>query len=247
MPKEKRDQSSSEDVSSTTQPISTEPLPFFDISPLFDKTQTYSTAFIGSRHSGKTFCLSSIWKRLKETNDFLFFFCNNPQAKGYKFMSEKEKKRVFDEYQPKVIEALNKFQKITKNAARGMVIFDDCSSRVHNKYDNQLQQLYIRGRNIMTGILFSTQAPQFLTKESRGNLDYAFIFKLNSSELKELVAKNFLWSVAPLPREPRNKQDKLDLICQWIDLNTDDHWAIVVDYRNGNVVYKYKAPSGGGE
>jgi len=213
-------------------------LPFFKWSE-FEDDQCYSIALIGSRYAGKSTLLEQLLAEyIRPKYDFFIFFCNNPQAEVYNnWFKEREKVFIFSKFQPKIIADLDEFQKKTKNFFRFAVIFDDCSSRKGVKMNDMLQQLYIRGRNMNATIVYSTQAHTFITKESRGNLDYLFLGKVNGIELSEAIAKHFLYDRV-IPRFfgktyiRISKTERIDRLIDWMKTNLVDHHFYVTDMRN---------------
>jgi hypothetical protein len=213
----------------------------FDVK-LLDPEQNYSMAFIGARFAGKTKFLEYLYQNwIKDTFDLVIIFCDNPQAEAYDWLPKKQLKFVFPEFHSSVIRDLDIFQNLTKNALKIMVIFDDCSSKRGNKYNDALQQLFIRGRNLNMSIIFSTQSSNFINSDSRGNLDWLFLFKHNSSKKKQNTIEDFMWDVIPIPEEAKkNRSKKLEYYMQVLAETTADHNILIIDYRNGELLYKYK-------
>lgn len=223
--------------------VSDSDLPLFDIK-LLDPSQNYALGAVGARFSGKTKLLSWLYEMwIKLVFDMIIIFSDNPQAEAYDWIPEKQRKFVYPQFCSQIVRDLDTFQHETKNALRIMIMFDDCSSRRGNKYDDALQQLFIRGRNINTSIIFSTQSSNFINSDSRGNLDWFFLLKQNTGKKKEIVAQEFLWHVVPLSEEEKKtKKKRLDSIVKWVDQRTADHNILCVDFRNGDLLYKFKVP-----
>lgn len=212
----------------------------FNIEENFPFDQHHSVAIVGSRNAGKTTLMKSLWPFFKKKFDFIIVFCNNPQAEIYEFMDEKDRRFVFDIFHPNILEQISEFQKKSGNLFDIGVFFDDCSSTRGNKFDDAIQQLYIRGRNMKCTVLFSTQSPSFIAKDNRANIDYLFLLKTRTVEMKNVVAERFLNGIVPIPPEIKGKQNKLDYINRWASDHTDNNEIIVVDFRHDDGLFRYK-------
>lgn len=216
----------------------------FDFS-LLDLTQDYSIFIDGSRTFGKSTFLQDLWENYIRGNfDLIIMFCDNPQGPAYKYFTEDERLFIFPQFVPEIIKQIDYFQSKTNNALKVIFIFDDCSSRKANKFNNQLQQLFIRGRNIRCSVVFSTQYPTFITKESRGNIDWLVQFGTIGPEMFEAVAQRFLWHVVTPKtqdgqRVSMKKSDRLDFLQEWMHKHLPRKHCVIVDFRNGGILYKY--------
>lgn len=230
-------------------PIETD-YPIFPFEEKFEDGKHYSLALVASRNSGKTYFIKHIFPLLRKKYDFIVVFSNSLQAAIYNdnFFTEEEEKFLFDEYNPGVLKDLERLQKHTKNGFDICVIFDDCVS-MKQKHSDQLTQMYTRGRNMNMTIIFSTQSPMFIDSDSRGNIDFLFILKVRTPNMKEKVINHFLRHTVPLPealsRNSTNtpKKSEADRYYQsWLFENTQDHNIVIIDYLNDDQIYKYKAP-----
>jgi hypothetical protein len=203
----------------------------------------YSFAKMGSRNSGKTTHLRHEWPFWRKRYDFIIFFCNSVNAPIYKtFMTDDERHFMFKDYDPNIIDDLERLQDLTENEFHILIIFDDCSSYNHKSSD-EILQLYIRGRNMNISVMFSTQSLMFLHPDSRGNTDFCDILKQRIPNMKLKLIENFLLDTIPIPPEVVRRSDKITYLSKWIDLNTKDHNIIVLDFLNEDeMIFSYKVP-----
>lgn len=204
-----------------------------------------SIAIVASRYAGKSTFLEWLWRNeLKQHFDIMILFTDNPQAEAYDFLTEKERRFVFPKFEDQIIKDLDYFQFETKNLLRIAFIFDDCS--MHNKQNAMLQQLFIRGRNIRSTVIFSTQYHLNLSTAARANLDWLVLLNIHGNETKRKVTNVFLWDVI----EPRlgdkrismKKQDREDYVIDWLNNNTVDHSIVLINLRDHNAIYAFKTP-----
>lgn len=211
----------------------------------FDETDL-SLAIIGSRGKGKSTYLQWLWTHvLKGKFDLMILFTDNPQASAYDFLTEKERRFVFPKFTDQIIVDLDYFQHSTKNALKIAFIFDDCS--MHNKQNQMLQQLFIRGRNFRSSVIFSTQYHLNLSTAARANIDWLILLGVNGNETKRKLVKTFLWDVI----EPKDfqgntlymkKQDREDYVINWLAQNTQDYQIVFIYMRGETEIYSWKTP-----
>ena len=148
----------------------------------------YAMAIAGSRFQGKSTFLEYMWRECWEgIFDMIVLFTDNPQAEAYDFLSEEERELVFPEFNSALLKEFDYFQNSTKNLLKVLYIFDDCS--MHNKNNDMLNQLYLRGRNINSSIVFSTQYHLNFSTAARANFDFLVLFDLHGNETREKVVK----------------------------------------------------------
>lgn len=209
----------------------------FDVKEDGDDTAVVISA---SRRSGKTTWGHDMWDRWTQNYDGVIMFCNSLQAAPYKkFMTAEDRKFAFDHYHPGLLNDIELLQKKTDNAFHFLIYFDDCSSKKFKSSDS-LTQLYIRGRNMNCSIVFSTQSPMFVDKDCRANIDYLILMKTSTPNMKQSIVDHFLMHVVPTPKGVKRRSVMEAYLHKWIDLNTDDHNMIVIDFLGNNAIYKYK-------
>lgn len=218
--------------------------PFFDFEKKIEVGKHYSMFYMASRNSGKTYLIKHLWPFFKTRFDIQIFFCNSFNAPIYReFLEGSDWLTCYDNYSASVIWDILDFQKQTKNALNLHVIMDDCSDEYNIKNSQALNQLFIRARNSAISIGFSSQAPTLLSKISRNNVDFLFMLKTRSADMKVTVMEKFLQGYVPYPETVNTKREREDYLSDWMKINTLDRNIIVVDYLNNGLIYRYRAPS----
>jgi len=218
--------------------------PPFIFKEKYEKGKHYSTFICASRNSGKTYLLKHLWPFYKSLYDLQIFFCNSLNAKIYsEFLTDDDLKTCFSEYDSGIINDLFSFQMLTKNSLDINIIFDDCSDRYAQKESNSLLQVFIRGRNSNMSVIFSTQSPNLLSRISRNNVDYLFLMKIRSSEMRLTVNEYFLKGYVPLPPTVKTNNEEVKYIDKWMSVNAFNRNITVIDYLDTNKIYRYRAPS----
>lgn len=203
----------------------------------FDPQLCYNVGVIGSRFSGKTTLLESVYEDLVNDADITYFFCGNPQAKIYKFI--KDKRFLFEEYNSDILTDMRYLQRRLDNLLKINYIFDDSSSRKGNKYDSEIATTNITGRNFNATLWFLTQAATYIDKSNRANLDYVFLLKMNTDEEMETTVFKFLRGIIKPPEYIKSNKEKDNFIKQWFIENTQDHNMVFVNLRTMKV-YRHK-------
>lgn len=215
--------------------------PKFEISQEWKPETEYACVMTATRGSGKTAFLAHHYNYWLSIYDAVFLFCFNPQSKHYDWLDPDYRDQwVFEDWVPEVAQELEKLQKGTKNAFNFLFIFDDCGNNVIKANEN-LRQLYLRGRNIRISVLISTQTPMLIEKNCRGNTDFYIGGHHRGPELKETVIRTFVNGEVPLPSElfGHKRSVKQDYYNRWLDENTKDHWFLVINYTADNKVMKW--------
>lgn len=206
----------------------------------FNPEFCYFVALIGSRFSGKSTLLGNHWEEITESADLNCLFCNNPQAGVYEYV--KDRRFLFEEYNPKIIKDCRILNRRLDNLLKINFMFDDCSSDAGNKYDQQIVQTAITGRNFNATMWFSTQALTFLQKKTRANLDFVFLFRTNTDDEQESMVKKFIQGLLPFPSYMVKKSQKEEYMKDWYNAMTENHSCIFINLRERKM-YTYKAPS----
>lgn len=212
----------------------------YDFKNIFESEENHAILLVGPRKSGKSTLLASLFPSIRKKFDVIIIFCNNSQSSVYDYLTEHEREFVFDKYQPNIIKSIDEYQKKTENFLRFLILFDDCSSRKGNKFDDNIIQLFIRGRNINCSVIFSTQASTFLAKESKTNLDLAVCFDLKSPDSYINFANGFLQSFIRPPEDIKGKSKREGWYMEFMQKNTQNHKTIILNYEDLQL-YTFKA------
>jgi len=70
----------------------------------------------------------------------------------------------------------------------------------------------------------------FLHKYSRENVDYLIILKTRTPSTKKTIIEEYLSGIIPIPNEfKKNKISQIEYLSKWMDANTENYRAIVLD------------------
>jgi hypothetical protein len=213
-------------------------LPPFDINSLLKPAEkdNFSMILTASRRSGKTTLLSYLYPLWQQHFDIVVTFSYSIHNKTYNFVQEPK----FDNYYPDALKDIFKLQRKTSNRLKILIIFDDLvSSKV--KDDDDILQAYIRGRNSNISIVISTQILTLISRKNRGNSDFIFIGKTNSSENRLTLIESLLMNAVKTPETIRNKTQKLQFLDKWLMNHTEDYNFIVMDcYNDKESLFNFK-------
>jgi len=213
----------------------------FNFEDYYKQDQSYATAIIGSRYSGKTvFYHYKLYPKHKKYNDLNIKFCENLQAEAYDYLDEKDKIFAYEKFHPEIINDMFKFAKKSNNLLKTHFDFDDCSSKKNNKNNEFINQIYIRGRNNKISITFSTQDMMYISNTNRGNLDFLFLLKSNIPSMKKKIIENFLMDLVPIPEQWYTKAQRERYLYHWYEAhcdNLDEHGIIFINFRNAEMFH----------
>jgi hypothetical protein len=182
-----------------------------------------SIGMIGSTRSGKSTCLSYILENYFKKH-MAILMTNSPQADIYKSMAHCVQSPI---YVPKVLKDMYTINRDTENHYDFLAILDDVVTGV--KFDKEILKMLTIYRNSNISGIICSQAVTLLNSAGRTNLNFVFLFKLNSEEQIEKVVKFYLSSYFP------KNFTMLDRI-RWYRKNTEDHHFIIVDNLNGTIM-----------
>ena len=182
-----------------------------------------SIGMIGSTRSGKSTCLSYILQHYFKKH-MTVLMTNSPQAEIYKEMAHCIQSPI---YVPKVIKDMYTINRDTENHYDFLAILDDVVTGV--KFDKEILKMLTIYRNSNISGIICSQAVTLLNSAGRTNLNFVFLFKLNSVEQIEKVIKFYLSSYFP---KSYRMIDKI----RWYQENTQDHHFIIIDNLNGDVI-----------
>lgn len=189
---------------------------------ILSKSGGNSIGMIGSTRSGKSTCLSYILQNYFKKH-MAVLMTNSPQAEIYTEMAHCIQSPL---YIPKVIKDMYMINRETNNHYDFLAILDDVVTGV--KFDKEVLKMLTIYRNSNISGIICSQAVTLLNSAGRTNLNFVFLFKLNSDEQIEKVIKFYLGSYFP------KSMRMLDRI-KWYRENTQDHHFFIVDNLNGSV------------
>lgn len=216
--------------------------------PSFKKGVPFSMILCGSRRSGKSYFIRSMWsKHWRKCFDVVIIFSNSLTANDF-YAEFIPGELQFNEYKPEVLEAVfteaEKKPWFNKKPINYLVLFDDCVS-VRQKYDDSILQSFTRGRHSNVSVIFATQTATLVDSNWRENVDYMVIFKQKTGQKKEHVRDSFLMGL--IEEDQLNGRKERDFLIELMRRECVNHKAIVIDYLNEEddfykYVFSFKAP-----
>lgn len=212
--------------------------------PKFKRGTHFSMLVIASRGSGKSYSVKYLLEyELRDKFDSFIVFCQSPDdLEEYKEILPG--RLFFQDYNPDVI---NKIIEInTDRRAKGepmietLFLFDDQIS-YKMKYDDDLLQVFSRGRHAGVSIIFITQSHTYASTAWRNNSTYIILLRQNSRQTRDNVNKNILTGSIDVPEEANETKYYNRIMREYIDKPGD---ALVLDFEVGgfNNLFKWRAP-----
>lgn len=221
--------------------IDADKLDSFDTNNLMTEAANddFSIIISASRKAGKSHMLSKLYPMWSKLFDLIIVFSYSAHNKTYDFVTGPK----FPDYDPKIIDDIFRFQRKTGNLLRFLVIFDDLVSS-NIKFDDSIMQCYTRGRNSRVSVCVSTQIFKLVNKNNRGNTDYMFIGKTNTTENRMTLCETVLMNNVRIPPQIKSKTAKIEYLDNWLLGKTKDHHFIVIDMKaDSEKIYDYLAPN----
>lgn len=160
--------------------------------PSHDKTGA-STILFGSSKSGKTTLLKYILNTSYNLNQYISFLCSpSIHSRSYKKVNAKVLRVPF--YSDKLLKALTKIQRETKNKYAFLMSTDDVIDIKNNK---SLLKLILTMRNSNISSLVCLQSITLLSKNARHNINNAIFLRQNNNEAIVEAMDRFLGSYKP--------------------------------------------------
>ena len=209
----------------------------------------FAMLICSSRNQGKTVMLRHLYEKQFEARFDLVILFSQTIGNGFyeQFMGE-HKKTFYDEFDENVLININNIQeKVRKEKGfylNILVIFDDCVSE-SIKHNEEIQNLFTRGRHKGISICFITQSPTLVKSTWRQNCTHLIVLRTKGLGLDNLKT-NFLLDLIDAEEIPNNiKPDKyLNQIVKKVF--NEKYNALVVEYdKEGNslndCIFQYKA------
>ena len=184
----------------------------------------FGVSFIlcGSTRSGKTTMLNYLYKKHFEKH-ISVLMSNSLQSDAYDYL----KKRCVnsDFYFPEVLKDMYKINHATKNHYEFLAIIDDVPDK---REDPEIKRLMTIYRNSRISCVVCAQGLTMMNKLARGNINWVFLGRMNSSAEIERNIKDFLSGHFPSNMKMTEK------IKLYQALVADYCW-IVLDNINGHI------------
>lgn len=213
--------------------------------PKYKKGKPFAMLVFASRNSGKSYLMRHlIRENLKQINDIIVIVSDSPDTKA-----------DFEPCCPKNTIFLNNMNfsiinmHVQNNAKRSqegkqplnmLLIFDD---KIGNdvKSDENLLQIFTRGRHINVSVMFSSQAKKMAETTWVNNADQIILLKQNSAQQRKTILDNVLKGTVQI-QDPRNETKIYnDIMYNHCSRQGD---ALVIDntQQSSNNLFWYRAP-----
>jgi len=180
-----------------------------------------SFIIVGSTRSGKTTMLNYLFKKHFQ-NHISVLMSNSLQSDAYKYL--KKECVSSDFYHPEILRDMYKINHATKNHYQFLTIIDDIPDKRNDPEIKRLMTIY---RNSRISCFVCAQGLTMMDKLSRGNINFVFLGRMNSSEEVERNIKSFLNGHFPTNLK---MTQKIQLYRQL----TEHHQWIVLDQINNH-------------
>ena len=207
--------------------------------PVFKKGDYFSMVITASRNSGKTYLIKHLLdKYLVKLYDIIIFVSDSPDtAEEFKHIS----KAIFlTKMNFNIINKIAHANKERDEPLRTLLVYDDKIGK-ETKYDDQLMQLFTRGRHLNLSIIFASQSKKLMDTTWLNNSDYIILLKQNSAQQKKTILENVLIGSIDMEDEKEERNVMKRIMIKYIGKKGD---AIVINNKeqtNNNLFY-YRAP-----
>lgn len=207
--------------------------------PVFKKGDYFSMVITASRNSGKTYLIKHLLdKYLIKQYDIIIFVSDSPDTvEEFEHIT----KAIFlTSMNFTIINKISNVNKDREEPLRTLLIYDDKIGN-ETKYDDNLMQLFTRGRHLNLSIIFASQAKKLMDNSWLNNSDYIVLLKQNSAQQKRVILENVLMGTIDMEDEKEEKLLLKRIMAKYMAEKGD---AIVInnkDRTNDNLFY-YRAP-----
>jgi hypothetical protein len=175
---------------------------------------------VGSTRSGKTCLLNYLFNKHFK-NHISVLMSNSLNSDAYDFI--KKSAVTSDWYHPEILKDMYHINHETKNHYEFNVILDDIPDKPNDVEIKRCLTIY---RNSRISCFICAQGQTMINKTSRGNINFVFLGRMNSSEEVERNIKGFL--MGHFPSEMR-LADKIKL---YRKLTENHQWLVLDQIRN---------------
>lgn len=210
-------------------------IPVLNIGSLELPDPKFGCSFIvvGSTRSGKTTMLNYLFKK-HFMNHISVLMSNSLQSDAYSFL--KSNCISSDFYHPEVLKDMYKINHETKNHYEFMVVIDDIPDKRNDQEIKRLMTIY---RNSRISCFVCAQGLTMMDKLSRGNINFVFLGRMNSSEEIERNIKSFLQGHFPTTMKMSEKiklYRQLTEHHQWMVLDQINNFFFITRLAEGQLI-----------
>lgn len=213
--------------------------------PKFKRGKPFAMLIFASRNSGKSYLMRHLIRDyLKDQYDLFVIVSDSPDTK-LDFEPVMPKGTIYlTDMNYGIINELERTNKkrveAKKDPLQMLILFDD---KVGNdtKNDQQLLQLFTRGRHLGVSLMFASQAKKLAETTWLNNADYTIILKQNSAQQKRTVIDNILCGTVEIHDEKQEKAILRQIVANYASEQGD---ALVIDNaaRSNDNLHWYRAP-----
>ena len=159
------------------------------------KRLNFSMMLIAKRRSGKTELIKYFYEKYwHDKYDLVLVYTTDANAEYYKQWIKGKRQFITNNDLDKIKTAIkfnSNLRKKNRMPVNTLVIFDDTVSR-KQKFDEDILNLYTKGRHYNLSIVYSSQTPTLVDNIWKENSDFIFIFKMTTRRYQEYVADNII-------------------------------------------------------
>jgi len=188
---------------------------------------------VGSTRSGKTTMLNYLFKK-HFMNHISVLMSNSLQSDAYTFL--KKNCISSDFYHPEILKDMYKINHETNNNYEFMCIIDDVPDKRNDQEIKRLMTIY---RNSRISCFVCAQGLTMMDKLSRGNINFVFLGRMNSSEEIERNIKSFLQGHFPTNMKMSEKiklYRQLTEHHQWMVLDQINNFFFITKLTEGQLI-----------
>ena len=213
--------------------------------PKFQRGKNFSMLVLASRGSGKSYLTKYLLEyHLRDKYDlFVVISDSDDELENYKEILPG--RLFFNDFKPELITNLIEMNKKRiqegKPLLQVLFVFDDKISN-KMKYNDELLQLFTRGRHVGISIVFISQSHAFASAAWRNNSDTIIVLKQNAKQARDAINDNILIGSLDAPENVNEKKYYMNVMRNYINKEGD---AVVLDFNEGafNNLFQYRAPS----
>ena len=167
----------------------------------------HTLVLFGASKSGKTTLLKKILKNPEIADDENIKILISPNIHARIYQDIDKKIIRMSRWDDRLVRALHKIQKKTKNKFQFTVIVDDCITEKNSK---KIMELFLTLRNSKISTIMLLQSTTLLNRNSRFNTNNLIFLKNNNDEANDQNMRFFLGSYQPFKKLKR-MEDKIQL------------------------------------
>ena len=212
--------------------------------PKFKRGKPFAMLLFASRNSGKSYLMRHLIRTsIRSQYDLIIIVSDSPDTKK-DFTPCCPKALFLSDMNFSIINNLMeknaKREKEGKEPLNMLLIFDDKIGR-DIKNDQNLLNIFTRGRHLNISVIFSSQSKKLAETTWLNNADYTIILKSNSAQQKKTILENVLKGSVDVEDPKKEVQILRELVRAHCSRQGD---ALVIDSQttSNNNLFWYRAP-----